>query len=220
MNISENGKNLIKKYEGCKLTAYKCPAGVWTIGWGHTKTAKAGMVITQEEADRLFNEDIKKYEIHVQKYKNLNQNQFDALVSFCYNCGAGALADVMSSNNITATMMLYVNASGKRLEGLVKRRTEEVALYNKPVKKTETSSIKCYSEIGTATVLVDILNVRSKPSLNANIVAKYYKNEKIHYNKVYFNEGYVWVEYISSTGAYRYVASRKLNSNEKYLHCI
>lgn len=218
MNISENGKNLIKKYEGCRLTAYKCPAGVWTIGWGHTKTAKEGMVITQEEADRLFNEDIKRYEEPVQKYKNLNQNQYDALVSFTYNCGAGALADVMSSNNVAATMLLYVNGGGKRLEGLVKRRHEEVTLYKTLVKTTEL--IESYAEIGTATVLVDVLNVRNKPSLNSNVVAKYYKNEKIYYSKVYINEGYAWIEYISSSGQYRYVASRKLNSNEKYLYCV
>lgn len=142
MNISNKGKDLIKKYEGCRLEAYLCPAGAWTIGWGHTNGVYQGMVITQNEADRMFDEDIKAYEKPVQRYEWLNQNQFDALTSFCYNCGSGALEDVMSSGNITGTMALYVKGGGVTLEGLVRRRKEEIELYNTPINGEITNSEK------------------------------------------------------------------------------
>lgn len=156
MNISEKGKQLIKKYEGCRLEAYKCPGNVWTIGWGHTSGVYQGMKITQIEADRLFNEDIKKYEAPVQKYNGLNQNQFDALCSFCYNCGQGALQDVMSSKDITGTMALYVKAGGVTLGGLVRRRKEEIELYNTPVSVQSTNTTSTTKRVknseGTYTV--------------------------------------------------------------------
>lgn len=135
MNLSEKGKDLIKKYEGCRLTAYKCPSDVWTIGWGHTAGVYEGQKITQTEADGLFDEDMVKYEKPVKKY-NLNQNQYDALVSFCYNCGQGALEDVMTSGDITGTMSMYKHGNNRVvLEGLVRRRKEEVELYNTPVNR-------------------------------------------------------------------------------------
>ena len=94
-NISEDGKNLIKAYEGCKLTAYKATATeeYYTIGWGHYGAdVKEGQTITQAEADALFDTDIVEYEDYVNKFceKNnvkLTQHQFDAMVSLTYNCG-------------------------------------------------------------------------------------------------------------------------------------
>ena len=135
MNISERGKNLIKSYEGCRLEAYYCPSGVLTIGYGHTGgDVYPGQVITQAEADALFDQDIVGYVNSVRAYEDqLNQNQFDALVSFCYNCGAGALADVMASGDIVGTMRLYVHGGGQVLPGLVRRREEEIALFNTPI---------------------------------------------------------------------------------------
>ena len=93
MKTSQNGINLIKKYEGCRLTAYKCPAGLWTIGYGHTKNVKSGQKITQKQAENFLKQDLKTFEKGVEKAVKvrLNQNQFDALVSFAYNCGLGAL---------------------------------------------------------------------------------------------------------------------------------
>ena len=94
MKASGRCKDLIKKYEGCKLEAYKCPAGIWTIGYGHTDSnVTSGTIITQDEADELFNKDILKFEkavSHMVK-TTINQNQFDALVSFAFNLGNGAL---------------------------------------------------------------------------------------------------------------------------------
>lgn len=215
MRISEKGKMLIKKYEGCRLKAYYCPSGVLTIGWGHTAKVKPGQVITQQDADRLFDEDIKRYEV-AQKYGTFNQNQYDALTSFCYNCGEGALQKVIKSGDIPGTMMLYVNGSNGPLEGLRRRRKEEVNLYNKPMNDKEDV---VYDEIGVATVKCAVLNVRSGPSLNNKVVAQYYQGESINYNKVHIANGYVWIKYISWSGEERYVASRKRDNSEIYLDC-
>ena len=88
--LSENGLQLIKKFEGCKLKAYKDIGGVYTIGYGHTKNVKKGMTITQKQADVFLKEDCNKFVDHINKYMdtyNFNQNQFDALVSFAFNIG-------------------------------------------------------------------------------------------------------------------------------------
>lgn len=137
MHISEKGLNLIKKYEGCRLKAYKCPAGVWTIGYGHTTGVVEGQAITQAQAEQYLKEDMVKYEGYVKKYVPLalNQNQFDALVSFTYNCGAGNLKKLVNNRNheqIANALPLYNKAKGKVLNGLVKRRAEEKALFLTP----------------------------------------------------------------------------------------
>ena len=151
MKIGTEGIKLIKSFEGCVLTAYKCPAGVWTIGWGHTKDVHEGMSITQEQADALFLEDIKIYEDAVNNYVskfNFNQNQFDALVSFAYNCGIGSLNNICSCNSIeeiAAELPLYcnayVNGVKTQLAGLVRRRKEELELFLKDI--TIETSVSC-----------------------------------------------------------------------------
>ena len=90
MKTSQKGIDLIKNFEGCRLDAYKCPAGVWTIGYGHTGNVHKGMAITQEAAEAFLREDLVKFELKVGKYDSAyhwNQNEFDALVSFAYNIG-------------------------------------------------------------------------------------------------------------------------------------
>ena len=94
MTISDRGVELIAKYEGCRLEAYKCPAGVWTIGYGHTAGVTQGQTLPSKEAAKtLLKEDLKKYGGYVNSCVKkgmiafpINQNQFDALTSFCYNC--------------------------------------------------------------------------------------------------------------------------------------
>lgn len=139
MIISNKGLDLIKQFEGCRLKAYKDPAGVWTIGWGHTKGVKAGDEITQEQADKLLRDDLAVYETKVDKYDNKyhwNQNQFDALVSFAYNIGS---IDQLTSNGrrsiktISDKILEYNKAGGKTLEGLVRRRKAEKELFDKAV---------------------------------------------------------------------------------------
>lgn len=140
MRISENGLNLIKSFEGCRLTAYKCPAGVWTIGWGHTGGVKPGQKITQAEADQMLVSDMAAYERKVDKYAayHWNQNEFDALTSFAYNVGS---IDQLTANGtrnrtvIAAKILQYDKGGGKTLPGLTKRREAERKLFLAPVAK-------------------------------------------------------------------------------------
>ncbi|MEG0578135.1 MAG: lysozyme, partial [Bacilli bacterium] len=190
MIITKSGIDLIKKYEGCSLTAYYCPSGVLTIGWGHTKNVYDGMTITQERADQLFMEDIKRY----YPKGNWSQNEFNALTSFGYNCGVGAMQNVIDSGDITGQMYLYVNGNFGYLEGLAKRRKEEIELFNTPVQDNISTS-NSYYEKGIAKVICDRLNIRNLPSLQGEIQKEYYiKGEEIKpYYKVHICDGYYWV---------------------------
>lgn len=139
MKISENGLSLIKHFEGCELQAYKCPAGVWTIGYGHIKTAHEGKVITQEQADEMLVEEMEEYEGYINKAVKveLNQNQFDAMVSWVYNLGNGnlgasTLLKVLNMGDyagVPAQMLRWNKAGGKVLEGLTRRRQAEADLF-------------------------------------------------------------------------------------------
>ena len=135
MRTGQNGINLIKQFEVCQLTAYKCPAGVWTIGYGHTAGVKEGQSITQAQADAYLVEDLAKFERMVEKYDSKytwSQNQFDALVSFAYNIGS---IDQLTANGtrtkeeIADKILLYNKASGQVLSGLTRRRMAEKALF-------------------------------------------------------------------------------------------
>lgn len=139
MNLSERGLNLIKEFEGCVLHSYRCSANVLTIGYGHTAGVTEGMTISREQAEEFLKQDV---QWAVNAVNNsvkitLTQNQFDALVSFTFNCGAGAL---QTSDLLTLTNMgkfaeaanqfdLWVHAGGKVVAGLVRRRKAEKALY-------------------------------------------------------------------------------------------
>lgn len=156
MRTSQNGIDLIKSFEGCKLTAYKCPSGVWTIGYGHTNGVKQGMKITKKQAEHYLKNDLKTYENYVNKYVKvkLNQNQFDALVSFTFNCGGGALKGSallkrLNSGNYNAAaneLLKWNKSNGIILVGLTRRRNAEKALFLKQsatyyvVKKGDTLS--------------------------------------------------------------------------------
>ena len=95
---TESRRDLLQKFEGCKLKAYKCPAGVWTIGYGHTSAAgnpavTEGMVITQVEAENILAKDLAVFEAGVNKCVkvSVSQHQFDVLVDYAYNAGLGAV---------------------------------------------------------------------------------------------------------------------------------
>lgn len=162
MKTSKNGINLIKKFEGCVLKAYKCPAGVLTIGYGHTKGVFAGQVICEEEAEEMLKQDLPTYEDAVNKYMdiyNFNQNQFDALVSFAYNIGS---IDQLTQNGtrskyqIADMMLEYIHAGSQVLPGLINRRREERALYIKAAEapKEEPLELKESQKIKT---LIDMI---------------------------------------------------------------
>mgnify|MGYP003136499909 FL=1 len=133
------GLALIKKFEGCELKAYQCSAGVWTIGYGHTKDVVEGMEITQEEAEQMLVDELHEYESYINKYVTvaLSQNQFDALVSWVYNLGpanlsASTMLKVLNSGeyeDVPAQMKRWNKAGGKVLEGLIRRREAEACLF-------------------------------------------------------------------------------------------
>ena len=137
MKTSQRGINLIKEFEGLRLTAYRCPAGVYTIGYGHTRGVKRGMKITEEEASAFLTADLRNSEKAVERYVGIyhwNQNEFDALVSFTFNCGATNLRSLLRNGRrnreqIAAALPLYRKAGGKVLKGLERRRAAEKALF-------------------------------------------------------------------------------------------
>ncbi len=140
--ISQAGLDLIKQFEGCRLVAYQCSAGVWTIGYGHTAGVHRGMKITQAQAEAYLKQDVAKFEKYVNNASyipftdKLNQNQFDALVSFAFNLGQGNLMKLCKGraiNQVPAAMQQYCKANGKTLLGLQRRRKAEATLYNKKV---------------------------------------------------------------------------------------
>ena len=136
--INKSGLNLIKKYEGCKLTSYICPAGVLTIGYGHTgKDVKPNQTITKKKAINLLKKDLARFERHVQSYNYIYEwtdNEFSALVSFAYNIGnidQLTAYGTRTRSQIRTAMLKYVKANGKTLAGLVKRRKAELKLFNR-----------------------------------------------------------------------------------------
>lgn len=136
--------DIIQEFEGCKLTAYLCPAGVWTIGWGSTGVGVSkGVVWTQEEADERYKKDMALFKAGVQKLVTVpvNKNQLEALTSFAYNLGIGALKGstllkFLNDGNYQAAANQFLRwdkANGKVLAGLARRRTAERNLFLKAV---------------------------------------------------------------------------------------
>ncbi|MBK3870977.1 lysozyme [Stutzerimonas frequens] len=139
MHTSQNGLDLIKSFEGLRLSAYKDVVGVVTIGYGTTSGVKMGDTITKERAEELLREDVKRFEQQVQRLVKvpLTQGQFDALVSFVYNLGAGNLSNstllrLLNAGDYAgagAQFERWNKAGGKVLAGLVRRRAAERALF-------------------------------------------------------------------------------------------
>jgi GH24 family phage-related lysozyme (muramidase) len=149
MEISKKGIELIKQFEGCKLTAYQDSVNVWTIGYGTTNADKAitntkickGLTITQKQADDWLAKSVnQKYAEKVMKYNptyKWNQNQFDALCSFAYNIGSiDQLVQygTRSIKEISNKILAYNKAGGKELPGLTRRRKAEKELFDTPCK--------------------------------------------------------------------------------------
>lgn len=147
MIVNKEGIDLMHQFEGCKLTAYLCPAKVWTIGYGNTfyedkSKVKQGDVITQERANELFQNIVNEFASGVKKLlaKDINKNQFSALVCFAYNVGTGNLKQStllrkVNNNPFDVTIpnefMRWNKAGGKVLNGLTRRRKAESELYVK-----------------------------------------------------------------------------------------
>ena len=139
MTTSPEGKNIIKSFEGLRLEAYRCPAGIPTIGWGHTKGVRMGQHITREQAEDMLVEDIAPIE-HLLNALGINfrQCQFDALVSWIFNLGEGnfkqstLLKKIMANakdEEISDEIVKWVYAGKEPLPGLMNRRVMEAALF-------------------------------------------------------------------------------------------
>lgn len=148
-NLSENGLNLIKSFEGCKLTAYKCLSTekYYTIGYGHYGSdVTAGMKITEEQAEELLVQDCKKAIKNVNSFMskyNFNQNQFDALVSFAFNVGSInqlTASGTRTLEQISSKITAYNKSGGRVIAGLVKRRAKEKELFDTPTSTTVKKS--------------------------------------------------------------------------------
>jgi lysozyme len=139
MRISQRGIDLIKRFEGLRLKAYLCPASVWTIGYGSTGPhVREGMAISERDAEDLLRSDLRRFEQGVAKLApDCSQGQFDALVSFAFNLGLGALrkSTLLRKHKAgdhagaAAEFRKWVMAGGVRLKGLVRRRAAERDLY-------------------------------------------------------------------------------------------
>lgn len=140
VGISQKGIDLIKEFEGFRPKSYKCPAGVWTIGYGHTVGVKPGMTVTREQAEAMLRKDLKIYEKHVADAlgdTTTSQGQLDALVSFCFNAGPGNLrkSSMLRLHKqgkyraAAEAFMAWTKGGGRVLPGLVRRRKAEKALY-------------------------------------------------------------------------------------------
>jgi lysozyme len=145
MEVNKAGKDLIKRFEGCKLKAYRCPAMLWTIGYGNTfypdgTKVKEGDVITQQRAEEIFDVLLDDFaaKVDVLVKSNVTANNFSALVSFTWNVGVGnfqksTLLKKVNANpkdkTIPAEFRKWVRANDKVLNGLVRRREAEAKLY-------------------------------------------------------------------------------------------
>lgn len=201
MHIGERGIALIHQYEGLRLQAYRCSAGVWTIGWGWTgpvdgKPITAGMKITREKADELFKQGIVKYENYVNSmHLNLNQNQYDSLCSFVYNCGVGGLTSLCRGRNlkqISEALLLYNKAGGKVLAGLTKRRKAEQELFNTPVNVTINDTSNVTPKLPYKVKTKCDLNIRSAASATSDKIRVAKKGEVLTVWAIETNENTKW----------------------------
>jgi lysozyme len=145
MELSQKGKDLIMQFEGLKLTAYQDSVGIWTIGFGNiyyenNVAVKKGDIITHNRAIELFNLIVKRFEVGVDELvtSNVNQNQFDAMVSLAYNIGINNFKNSSllkmvnngpSNSSIYLQFLRWNKAKGKVIEGLTRRRMAESNLY-------------------------------------------------------------------------------------------
>lgn len=137
--LSQNGLNLIKKWEGLRLKAYKCSAGKWTIGYGHTTGVTKDLTCIQEQADAWLYADCQNAMNAVNRWDTVykwSQNEFDALVSFTFNCGSANMKKLLKNGTrsraeIEKYLPMYRKAGGRVVQGLINRRNDELKLFKK-----------------------------------------------------------------------------------------
>lgn len=215
MKTSANGRKLIQQFEGCREKAYQDCVGVWTIGYGHTGNVKVGQVISKEEADRLLSQDLVKFESGVEKNVKvaLTQNQFDALVSFCYNLGVGSLQKSTLLKKLNAgdykgaaeEFLKWNKAGGKVITGLVRRREAEKRLFLTGGTATAVVTAASASSYEEVEVTADVLNVRKGPGTSYEVIDKLRRgticqlekadSQQQEWRKLAGREGYICIRY-------------------------
>ncbi|TLG80961.1 glycoside hydrolase family protein [Vagococcus zengguangii] len=222
--LSSEGYQFIKRWEGERLQAYRDPAGVWTIGVGHTgpvngQAITAGLTITAKQSEQLLQADI---ETHTRVLKQvvkvtLTQSQFDALASFCFNLGPNIINDPLLLQAInrqdwaetTKQMALYVYAGQIKLQGLVNRRQAEIALFNQ-----QLTTSKWQTEHGTFS-LNEAIHLRTSANTNADIIATLQPGQSIQYDAFLIEtSGYVWLRQPRTNG-YGYLASGQSKNGKR-----
>jgi lysozyme len=196
VDVSQVGINLIKSFEGCRLSAYQDVADVWTIGYGHTAGVRSNDTITQQQAEDLLKSDVESFAHAVDNLVKvpLNQYQFDSLVSFCYNVGIHALAtstllQKLNAGDVSGASQefdLWVHAGGKVVQGLVTRRNAEKALFNRSVETQTPTGI-----IQTLRCLHPT-DIRNAPSHDAVFIRDAVPNEIFHVFEKRMINGQSW----------------------------
>lgn len=199
MRTNKKGVALIKKWEGYRENAYICAGGVCTIGYGHTQSAELGTTCTKEQAEQWLIEDIERAEKQVNKYDNtyhFTDNEYSALVSFAFNIGN---INQLTSNGkrsreeIKKAWLRYNKAGGKVLDGLKKRRAEELQVFC----DNDLQKVVCTSGSN--------LRIRAQPNTQSRIVTRIPNGEKVSvlesgykWDKVFYknNIGYVYNTYL------------------------
>ena len=199
MRTNKKGVDLIKKWEGYRDKAYICAGGVCTIGYGHTQSIELGTTCTKEQAEQWFVEDIERAEKHVEKYDStyhFTDNEFSALVSFTFNVGninQLTAKGTRSREQIKTAWLKYNKAGGKVLDGLKKRRAEELQLFC----NNDLQKVVCTNGGN--------LRIRAQPNTQSRIVARITNGEKVSvlesgykWDKVFYknNIGYVYKAYL------------------------
>lgn len=199
MRTNKKGVDLIKKWEGYRDKAYICAGGVCTIGYGHTQSIEMGTTCTKEQAEQWLIEDIEIAERQVEKYDStyhFTDNEFSALVSFAFNIGNINQLTANGKRNrgeIKKTWLRYNKAGGKVLDGLKKRRAEELKLFC----NNDLQKVVCTSGGN--------LRIRAQPNTQSRIVARIPNGEKVNilesgykWDKVFYKNsiGYVYKSYL------------------------
>ena len=199
MRFTREALEKMKTFEGCKLKAYRDAVGIPTIGYGRTRGVEMGMTITQEQADVFLKGDLAKFEKAVNAYTKygFNQNQFDALVSFTYNCGVGNLANLTKKGTrtiaqISTALPFYNKSGGVVLRGLTRRRNAEKALFETPCSSSTPNNETYYPKyIGTSTSIDTVLTaIGANKDYNTSATKAYLKRRPIAQKNGYPSTSY------------------------------
>lgn len=226
MKISKQGLSLIKKHEGYRSSAYLCPANVWTIGYGHTKTAKEGMKINEERALKLLQDDVEEFEKAINRENlDLEQHEFDTLVSFVFNVGIGAfrkstlLRKIKEGRkaDVPAQLMRWTKAGGRELPGLVKRRRDEAELWRSLPSQTDmpqlvdepkgkpwyqSTTILSTGAVGTSSLVQAVAEIKAQVDTVSDVTTSIITNP------------YLWLAIAAVLGVLWVVRERKRMSDE------